>query len=107
MAGFRRPTTTPTPDELFDHWLSRLSGPQVRALLYIIRRTLGFKKKADEISLDQFLYGISSDDDVIDEGCGVRNRRTLTAALEGLAKLGLVDALKRSWIQETYNHACS
>jgi hypothetical protein len=47
--GFRRPTTTPVPDELFDEWLAVLSGAELKCLLYIVRRTLGFKKDADAI----------------------------------------------------------
>jgi hypothetical protein len=41
--GFLRPTTTPTPDEIFDVWLSELTGSELKVLLYIVRRTFGFK----------------------------------------------------------------
>ncbi len=42
--GFRSPTYTPVPDELFDDLMSTLSGAGLKVLLYIVRRTFGFKK---------------------------------------------------------------
>ena len=58
--GFLRPTTTPTPDEIFDVWLSHLSGAETKVILYIVRRTFGFGKDADAISLSQICNGIIS-----------------------------------------------
>ena len=49
--GFVFPTTTPVPDQLFDELLHRLSGAELKVLLYIVRRTFGFKKQSDDISL--------------------------------------------------------
>ena len=44
FSGFVCPTTTPVPDQLFDELLHRLSGAELKVLLYIVRRTFGFKK---------------------------------------------------------------
>ena len=41
--GFRSPSYTQVPDELFDELLVELSGGELKVLLYIIRRTFGFK----------------------------------------------------------------
>ena len=56
--GFDAPRYTPVPDDLFDLWLPHLSGAEVKVLLYICRRTFGFKKDADAISLAQITGGI-------------------------------------------------
>ena len=45
--GFDSPTTTPVPDQFLDtllFFLTDLTDPELRVLLYIIRRTFGFKK---------------------------------------------------------------
>ena len=90
-------TATPTPDDLFDYWLPRLTDPELRALLYLVRRTLGSRERAEAISLRQFLEGARAGDGrVLDEGCGIRNRSTLTRALEGLQARGLVVGERRS-----------
>src|SRR5947207_13946810 len=83
--GFANPTTTPVPDVVFDQFLSRLGEAELKALLYIIRRTFGFKKDRDPISFNQFLRGITTRDGrILDEGCGVKDRTTLSKALKSL-----------------------
>lgn len=47
------------PDGLFDILLPRLSGAELKVLLYIVRRTFGWKKNSDRISLSQFENGIT------------------------------------------------
>jgi hypothetical protein len=56
--GFRSPTTTPIPDEVFDELMADLTGAELKVLLYICRRTFGFKKESDTISLHQIAEGI-------------------------------------------------
>ncbi len=43
--GFISPRYTQVPDALFDELMAYLSGAELKVLLYIIRRTLGFKKR--------------------------------------------------------------
>ena len=87
MAGFTKPTTTQTPDALFDFWLTRLTGPEIRVLLYAIRRIYGFGKESDDISLHQFLHGIRTrDGEVLDEGAGIKKTALLTALKKLTAK---------------------
>lgn len=91
FAGFALPTTTPVPDELFDELLSELTGAELKALLYIVRRTFGFKKSFDAISFNQFLRGITTRDGrQLDRGCGVRDRTTLSKSLAHLEAMGVV-----------------
>src|SRR5215210_3084124 len=89
--GFESPNTTPVPDVVFDRLLARLGEAELKALLYIVRRTFGFKRDRDPISFNQFLKGITTRDGrVLDEGCGVRNRTTLSTALKSLEEKGIV-----------------
>ena len=53
--GFLRPTTTPVPDEVFDVLMDMLTGAELKVVLYICRRTFGFRKEADNISLTQMI----------------------------------------------------
>ena len=93
--GFDNPNTTPVPDVVFDRFLSKLGEAELKALLYIIRRTLGFKKNHDPISFNQFLRGIvTRDGRVLDEGCGIRSRTTLSTALKALEQKGIVTSEK-------------
>ena len=94
---FRRPTTTPTPDEIFDEWVHQLKHSELLVLLYIVRRTFGFRdrygevKDGDTISLRQFHEGIvTKGGRRLDHGCGVRNKTSITQALKRLEELGLI-----------------
>jgi phage replication O-like protein O len=70
--GFQFPTTTPVPDEVFDVLMPQLSGAEFKVLLYICRRTFGFKKESDNISLQQIATGITTKDGrVLDKGTGL------------------------------------
>lgn len=83
--GFAQANTTPVPDVLFDELLSILSGTELKVLLYIIRRTRGFKKDSDAISLNQFQHGIvTKDGKRLDSGCGVSDRTAIVKALKSL-----------------------
>jgi hypothetical protein len=60
--GFETPNSTPVPDVVFDRLLTKLGEAELKALLYIIRRTFGFKKDRDPVSFNQFLRGITTKD---------------------------------------------
>jgi phage replication O-like protein O len=78
--GFQFPTTTQVPDEVFDVLMPQLSGAEIKVLLYICRRTLGFKKAADTISLNQIAQGITTKDGrVLDRGTGLSKRHVQRA----------------------------
>lgn len=95
FSGFRLPTTTPVPDELFDTLLPILGHAELKVLLYIIRRTYGFKKPQDPISYSQFLNGITTKDGkVLDRGCGLKSATNLRKALDGLVAKGIILATK-------------
>ena len=93
--GFCRPNTTPTPDELFDVFLTELTHAELKILLYIIRRTFGFKKDVDSISLNQISNGIvTKAGKQLDRGAGV-DRRTAMRVVKQLENKGLITVVRR------------
>ncbi len=84
-------STTATPDWLFDEVAPDLAKAPLKVLLYIVRRTSGFRKSADAISLNQFQHGIvTRDGRQLDKGCGVTNRTALLGALDDLEARGII-----------------
>lgn len=88
--GFSGPNVTGIPHEYFD-WVSpRLTGAESKAMNYIMRRTFGFKKQCDNISLSQMLDGIvKKDGQRLDLGAGL-SKSTLTDALNSLVRKGII-----------------
>lgn len=92
--GFQGPRYTQTPDELFDELLAPgvLTEAELRVLLYIVRRTFGFKKDADAISLSQLTDGIvTREGRRLDWGAGVK-RAAASRAVQGLERKGIIHA---------------
>jgi len=91
-------STTATPDWVFDDVAPELTEAPLKALLYIVRRTSGFRKLADAISLSQFQHGITTRDGrQLDKGAGIKNRTVLLRALDELEARGIIghqDALR-------------
>jgi hypothetical protein len=82
--GFASPNFTSVPDEFFDYLAPRLSGGEVKVALYMLRRTYGFKKESDNISISQMLNGIVRRDGTrLDDGAGLSK----TTLLESLKRL--------------------
>jgi hypothetical protein len=83
------------PDELFDELLPELSGAELKVLLYIIRRTFGFKKDSDNISLSQMMHGIKTRDGrVLDRGVGL-TKKTVLGALRSLEESNIILSQRR------------
>ena len=93
--GFRSPRYTQVPDEVFDELMPRLSGAELKVLLYIIRRTFGFKKERDNISLSQLLHGITTaEGTVLDRGTGL-SKKTLLDTIKNLIEKNLIISERR------------
>ena len=90
FSGYAIPNTTQIPDEFLDFHMAFLSGAEVKVMLYIFRRTLGFKRYADNISLNQLLTGIvKRDGHRLDYGTGL-SKSTLLAAIKTLVEKKLI-----------------
>jgi len=82
---------TETPNWIFDEAAPSLDGAPLKVLLYVARRTRGFHRESDAISLEQFVAGITTRDGrQLDKGCGVRNRTTVLKALAELERRGYI-----------------
>lgn len=94
--GFSAPFYTQVPDAVFDELLPVLSGAELKVLLYIIRRTFGFKKNRDNISLSQMVSGIKTRDGlVIDGGTGL-GKSSVIRALTTLEEKNIVIRTRRT-----------
>lgn len=79
------PNFTQIPNVFFDEIYSNLGYAELKVLLYLMRRTYGFHKKTDKISLTQFEKGIEG----LDNGTGLA-RKNIFQALDSLVKKELV-----------------
>lgn len=88
--GFSGPNGTIVPDDVFDLLAPQLKESELRVLLYIVRRTFGFGKNADAISLKQLTDGIvTRDGRVLDYGTGM-SRKAVISGVRGLAQKGII-----------------
>lgn len=96
FAGFAAPHYTSVPDQFFDELMPRLSGAELKVLLYIIRRTFGFKRNSDSISLSQMVSGITKQTgEVLDQGTGL-GKASVVRALNTLAEKKIILRQRRS-----------
>jgi len=92
--GFASPNGTIVPDDVFDVLAPRLSEAELRVLLYIVRRTFGFGKNADAISLRQLTDGIvTRDGRILDYGTGM-SRKGVIGGIKGLLSKGIITVQK-------------
>jgi hypothetical protein len=92
--GFSRPNYTQVPDDVFDVLLPELTESELKVLLYIIRRTFGFKKDEDTISLKQMVEGIRTRDGrQLDRGAGV-SKTSAVRGVNGLVEKGIILAVR-------------
>jgi hypothetical protein len=90
FAGFSAPFYTQIPDAVFDELLSLLTGAELKVLLYVARRTFGFKKAADDISISQIMHGITTRaGEVLDHGTGL-SKDAVTRATKRLVRMGVL-----------------
>lgn len=80
------PNTASIPNILFDYWMNRLSPAEFKVLMCIARKTYGFNKGVDRISIGQ-----------IEKMTGL-SRKGITKNIESLISYGLVNKLKSKTI---------
>lgn len=95
MKNSLTPNFTQIPNIILDEYLSKLSHAETKVLLYLCRRTYGFHKQSDYISISQICGGITTDDGtILDTGTGLSNKPVIRA-LKTLEDIGLITS-KRS-----------
>ena len=100
--GVTSPNTTQVPDQYLDELLPLLTGAELKVLLYITRRTFGFKKAADNIALSQMLNGITTNDGrVLDHGVGLA-KNTLLKAINSLEAKQIIRTQRRASVERGY-----
>jgi phage replication O-like protein O len=84
------PNSTQIPDIILDRWMAELSGAEFKVLLYVARRTYGFGKESDKISLNQMASGIRRrDGTILDLGTGL-SRSGVKSACNSLIESGVL-----------------
>jgi len=92
--GFSSPRFTQVPDAVFDVLMSRLSEAEFKVLCYIVRRTFGFRKDEDDISLKQLVEGIRTRDGrQLDGGTGL-SKSSAARGVRGLVEKGVLLAVR-------------
>ena len=90
FGGFSSPHYTQVPDDFFDVLLAELTPAEFKVAAYIVRRTFGWKKEADAISLSQMVNGIRRrDGSYVDRGTGL-HKDTVIKAIKGLLVKGVI-----------------
>jgi len=88
--GLPSPNGTIVPDDVFDVLAPKLTEAELRVLLYVVRRTFGFKKERDAISISQMTSGIKTrDGKVLDAGTGM-SKSAVWRGVQGLVKKGVL-----------------
>jgi len=85
---------TQIPDAYFDEVMAPLGPSAFTVLMYVARRTFGFKRHSDQISLDQICHGIVTTEVRDADGTVIKPARRLDHGT-GLAKSTVVRALDR------------
>lgn len=84
------PNSTQIPDLILDRWMGRLSGAEIKVVLYVARRTFGFRRDSDTISLAQMAKGIvTRDGRQLDCGTGL-NKDTVAKTVQALIEKGIL-----------------
>jgi len=90
------PNSTQIPNILLDFIIPRISEAEGKCLLYVCRRTYGFHKERDRISLSQFINGIKDKNgEILDYGTGI-SRPCVVEALKNLTGAELLKTIPTS-----------
>jgi hypothetical protein len=89
--GFTSPNGTIVPDDVFDVLAPELTEAELRVLLYVIRKTFGWKKNEDAISISQMVNGVKTRDGrIIDKGTGM-SKSAVWRGANGLVAKGILN----------------
>lgn len=89
------PNSTQVPNILIDFLFPNIPDAEMKCLLYICRRTFGFRRSSDRISYSQFINGIKTREGrVLDLGTGL-SRQSVNIALRSLDFSGAIKVNKQ------------
>jgi len=91
--GIPSPNGTIVPDVVLDWIMPDLTNAEFKVLMYIIRRTLGFKKDADAISIDQICNGLVTKEGRDTNGAVIKLPQRLDRGT-GLGRSTALDAIR-------------
>jgi phage replication O-like protein O len=93
-----KPNFTQFPNVIIDELLPILSNAELKCICYIVRRTYGFQRDTDKISLSQFEKGLISHTGLrLDYGTGI-SKRSIIRALKSLENRNII------FSDNKYNH---
>jgi len=91
------------PDEAFDVLMARLTPAEFKVMMYIVRRTFGFKKNSDAISLRQIVSGVRTRDGrQLDYGTGL-SKSGVVKAIRGLLEKNVIRVARQATGPHTYD----
>jgi len=86
-----------TYPKIMDSFWCQLTGSEQKVLDFILRRTFGWRKTEDRISISQFKNGIKTRDGRwIERGTGLKKDATIIKAYNRIAELGFIDIVRKS-----------
>lgn len=87
MSNIFIPNSFQVPNALIDEVVADLSGAELKCYLFIVRKTVGWNKKSDAISISQFMSALKL------------SNKTVVDACKRLAELGLI--LQKTGVRNT------
>lgn len=92
-----KPNFTQIPNIVLDEMMSELNESELKVFLYICRRTYGFHKEKDAISLSQLTDGIIVNGEKLDKGTGL-SKRAVVSAISSLTLKNIIFCNKEGYI---------
>lgn len=92
-----KPNFTQIPNIVLDDIMADLNESELKVLLYICRRTYGFHKEKDAISLSQLTEGIVVGGEKLDKGTGL-SKRAVISAVSSLTLKNIISCNKQGYI---------
>lgn len=84
------PNSTQIPNFFFDFLMGKIGSAEFKCLMYIARRTYGFHREEETITINQFVEGLKNKKgDPLDDGVGLA-RASVVAALDLLRQSNII-----------------
>ena len=104
MSRTLKPNSTQIPDVILDEWLPVLSGAEFQVVMFVARKTFGWGKDRDRISLSQIEAGTSLARSTISAACEGLRARGMLCIIPGNRNTANTYWLNEEWTPETVAH---